>query len=77
VLALALAACAILPRFEAPARAVAAVSFGGALALFALARWRGYDRGARRGASIALVAFALLWLAERVSGRTFFRGLLG
>ena len=77
VLGLASLASFVLPRFEAPVRTVAAVSFTGAIALFALARARGYDRGLRRGASLVLVALALLWLAERVLERTYLRGALG
>lgn len=44
--------------------------------VFAGRRW-GYEKGVRRGGSIALAALSLLWLIERVSGHTVLRGALG
>jgi hypothetical protein len=71
--------CAVLfQRFGLPLPQVLlfVVALPAVLLLFLVPRY-GYGRMVRIGGSVLLALFSLLWLIERVSGRTFFGGALG
>lgn len=67
----------VFSRFELPwPQLVAVVLVAPALLLFAVPRV-GYDRAVRVYGSAVIFALSLLWLAERLSGRTLLGGALG
>ncbi len=70
--------CALLfARFDLPLVPIIAVAGVLPAALIVLVPRYGYDRCVRIGVSALLAALSLLWLVERVSEKTLFRGLLG
>lgn len=69
-------AVAGLPQLGPPRVTVLALAAVVVLAVVAARHWD-YERVIRRGLSLALVALALLWTLERLSGRTLAGGVLG
>lgn len=70
--------CALLfARFDLPLVPIVAVAGVLPAVLIVLVPRYGYDRCVRIGVSALLAALSLLWLVERVSEKTLFRGLLG
>lgn len=77
VAGLAALAVALFSRFHLPWAPLLGATVVAPAVLLLLVPRRGYDRCVRRGGSWVLLAFALLWLVERLSGTVVLGGVLG